>query len=84
MKKKTVVIRKVVKDDVDTEEPKNTNLRRSGRKRIKIEEQIVEEKVIEEQVTEVAKPSRKRKSVATKVKREDELPKKRASKRSTR
>jgi len=74
VKKKTVTVRKVVKDDVDTVDQKNTNVRRSGRKKVKVEEQAVE----------VAKPSRKRKSVAAKVKIEDNLPKKRASKRSAR
>ena len=84
MKKKTVTVRKVVKDDVDTVDQKNTNVRRSGRKKVKVEEQVVEEQVVEEQAVEVAKPSRKRKSVAAKVKIEDNLPKKRASKRSAR
>jgi hypothetical protein len=84
VKKKTVAVRKLVKDDVNIEDQKNTNVRRSGRKKVKVEEQVVEEQVVEEQVVEVAKPSRKRKSVAAKVKMEDDQPKKRASKRSAR
>jgi hypothetical protein len=79
VKKKTVTVKKVVKDDVDTGDQKNTNARRSSRKRVKVEEQVVDE-----QIVEVSKPAKKRKSVATKVKIEDSPPKKRTSRRSGR